>query len=140
MEKPFQNWTRQTAAIIGTVFIYTDYTVPVEAVRAKLMEIAKASKLWDGAVVNLQVSDTTADAVQLRALVSARTSPDAWDLRCEVREKLLAFLQAEYPACLPQHRVILSGEVGHPAQATAHARPNGESRGPQPQVPPGARS
>src|SRR5581483_11602339 len=79
MEKPFQNWTREGASIIGSVTIHADYTVPVDRVRKKLEEIARASKLWDGAVVNLQVTDAGSHSVQLRALVSARTSPEAWD-------------------------------------------------------------
>ena len=106
MEKPFQNWTREGAAIIGSVFLHLDYTVPVERVRKKLVQIANDSKLWDGRVVNLQVSDAKPDSIELRALVSARTSPMAWDLRCEVREKLIAFLQAEYPDALPWQRVV----------------------------------
>jgi len=106
MEKPFQNWTREGAAIIGSVFLHLDYTVPVERVRKKLVQIANDSKLWDGRVVNLQVSDAKPDSIELRALVSARTSPMAWDLRCEVREKLIAFLQAEYPDALPRQRVV----------------------------------
>jgi hypothetical protein len=108
MEKPFQNWTRETAHIIGSVFIYADYAVPVERVREKLTEIVKASSLWDGAVVNLQVSDAKENSVELRALVSARNSPQAWDLRCEVREKLLAFLQQECPQALPRSRADLN--------------------------------
>src|SRR6202000_182572 len=75
IEKPFQNWTRENASIIGTVLIHTDYTVPVERGRKKLSEIAKSSPLWDGQVVNLQVTDATEGTVELRALVSARTSP-----------------------------------------------------------------
>lgn len=108
IEKPFQNWTRESASIIGTVMIYTDYTVPVEKVRRKLEEIAKASPLWDRQVVNLQVSDASDNTVQLRALVSARTSPAAWDLRCEVREKLISFMQEEIPDSLPRLRANVS--------------------------------
>jgi small-conductance mechanosensitive channel len=105
IEKPFQNWTRETSALIGSVFLYVDYTVPVENVRQKLMEIARASPLWDGRVVVLQVSDATKDhTVELRALLSARSAPSAWDLRCEVREKLIAYLQEEYPDALPRTR------------------------------------
>lgn len=104
IEKPFQNWTRDTTALIGTVFLYVDWTTPVDRVRAKLEEIAKESKLWDGQVVNLQVSDAKENTIELRALVSARDSSSTWDLRCEVREKLIAFLQAEYPHALPRHR------------------------------------
>lgn len=105
LEKPFQNWTRETASLIGSVFIYADYTVPVARIRAKLTEIASASPLWDGQVVNLQVSNTSDRTVELRALVSARNAPQAWDLRCEVREKLLAFMQQELPDALPTSRV-----------------------------------
>ncbi len=104
LEKPFQNWTRNSADIIGNVLLRVDYTVPVAKVREKLEEIAKNSKLWDGRVVNLQVTDAGEHSVELRALVSARTSPQAWDLRCEVREKLIAFLQENYPNALPRHR------------------------------------
>jgi small-conductance mechanosensitive channel len=104
IEKPFQNWTREGAAIIGSVFIHADYAVPVARVRKKLEEIVKQSKLWDGAVVNLQVTDAKERGVELRALVSSRTSPANWDLRCEVREKLITFLQEEFPHALPRER------------------------------------
>ncbi|HYC63748.1 MAG TPA: mechanosensitive ion channel family protein [Reyranellaceae bacterium] len=104
LEKPFQNWTRQSSEIIGTVLLWVDYTVPVAPVRAKLEEVVKESKLWDGQVVNLQVVESSERAVQLRALVSAKTAPQAWDLRCEVREKLIAFLQENYPMALPKQR------------------------------------
>ena len=70
-------------------------------IRLKLEEIARASKLWDGQVVNLQVADSNERAVQLRALVSARTSPQAWDLHCEAREQLILFLQEEFPMLFP---------------------------------------
>lgn len=107
LEKPFQNWTRQSTDLIGAVMLWVDYTVPVSRVRTRLEEIVKDSKLWDRQVVNLQVVETSERAVQLRALVSARTSPEAWDLRCEVREKLVAFLQDQYPAALPKQRAEL---------------------------------
>ena len=104
IEKPFQNWTRESASIIGAVFWYMDYTVPTSQVREKLEEIVGRSPHWDGQVVNLQVVDTDKDTIHLRGLMSARTSPQAWDLRCEVREKLIAWMQAEYPDALPRLR------------------------------------
>jgi small-conductance mechanosensitive channel len=107
IEKPFQNWTREKAALLGSVYLYVDYSVPVEAVRKRLAEIASESALWDGQVVGLQVSDAKDSVVELRALVSARNAGQAWDLRCEVREKLIAFLQAEYPGALPRVRAEL---------------------------------
>ncbi|MEO0691677.1 MAG: mechanosensitive ion channel family protein [Pseudomonadota bacterium] len=107
IEQPFQNWTRESASIIGAVFWYMDYTVPIAEVRAKLEEIVNASPHWDGQVVNLQVTDTDKDTIHIRGLMSARTSPQAWDLRCEVREKLVAWMQAEYPEALPRIRAEL---------------------------------
>ena len=104
IEKPFQNWTRQTASLIGSVLIHVDYTVPVGRVREKLSEIVSQSKLWDCQVVNLQVTDAKEGTIELRALVSAASAPAAWDLRCEVREKLIAFLQQEFPQALPRRR------------------------------------
>lgn len=121
IEKPFQNWTRETSALIGSVFLYVDYIVPVEPLREKLMEIARASPLWDGRVVVLQVSEAKEHTLELRALVSARSAPASWDLRCEVREKLIAFLQAEYPNALPRTRQEAVGnrstghDVTHPS-------------------------
>ena len=116
LEKPFQNWTRQSTDLIGTVLLWVDYTVPVAPVRRKLEEIANGSRLWDGQVVNLQVVDSNERAVQLRALVSARSSPEAWDLRCEVREKLILFLQQEYPTALPKQRAeLVDTAERHPA-------------------------
>jgi small-conductance mechanosensitive channel len=104
IEKPFQNWTRERAAIIGSVLLHVDYTVPVEEIRQKLTDIVKSSQLWDGDVVNLQVTDTSERTITLRALVSARNSPQAWDLRCEVREQLIGYLQQHHPGALPRFR------------------------------------
>jgi small-conductance mechanosensitive channel len=104
IEKPFQNWTYDNAAQIGSVFLRVDYSVPVDRLRRKLDEILGESKLWDGKVANLQVTDTPETMVELRALVSARNPSETWNLRCEVREKLIAFLQEEYPQALPRQR------------------------------------
>jgi small-conductance mechanosensitive channel len=109
IEKPFQNWTRKTANIIGTVFVHTDYTVPVEAVRTELKRLAETNPKWDGRVCVLQVTEARERTLELRALVSARNSPTAWDLRCEVREGLIKYLQENYPQCLPRVRA----EVGN---------------------------
>lgn len=107
IEKPFQNWTRHTAELLGTVILYTDYTVPVEELRQELKRLVQHNPLWDGKAVALEVTDTTPDAVQLRALVSARTSGDTWALRCFVREKLIQFLSERYPDSLPKTRAEL---------------------------------
>jgi hypothetical protein len=104
IEKPFQNWTRATADLLGSVFLYVDYTVPVEAVRKELEKILKQSKHWDGKVCVLQVTNSTDKTVELRALMSAADASTAWTLRCEVREKLVSFIQDKYPNALPRLR------------------------------------
>ena len=104
IEKPFQNWTRVTADILGTVFIYVDYTVPIESIRAELQRILKDSEFWDGKVCVLQVTNTSERTVELRALMSAADASTAWSLRCQVREKLIDFIQKNYPEALPKLR------------------------------------
>jgi small-conductance mechanosensitive channel len=116
IEKPFQNWTRHSPALIGSVLIYVDYTVPVARVREELSKIVSRSKLWDGQVVNLQVTDAKNDTIELRALVSAADAGKTSDLRCEVREALIAFLQREYPEALPKRRAeVMLSEGARPA-------------------------
>jgi small-conductance mechanosensitive channel len=107
VEKPFQNWTRTSADILGTVFLHVDYTVPVDAVRQELTRILEGSKLWDRKVNVLQVTDVKDTTLELRALASAADAGKAWDLRCEVREKLVTFLQKNYPESLPRVRAVL---------------------------------
>lgn len=107
IEKPFQNWTRATADLLGSVFLYVDHTVPVEAVREELQLILKASEHWDGKVCVLQVTNTSERTIELRALMSAADAPTAWNLRCEVREKLVSFIQKDYPDALPKVRAEL---------------------------------
>ncbi len=104
IEKPFQNWTRRTASIIGSVFWRLDYRAPVSAMREKLTELCKATDLWNGEVVNMQVTEACDNTIEVRALASAGTSPEAWDLRCYLREEMLAWLQNEHPYALPRMR------------------------------------
>lgn len=112
IEKPFQNWTRVSADILGTVYIYADYTVPVARIREKLCEIVDGDPNWDGKVCGVQVTDLSPQTVSVRALVSSTDSSKAWNLRCRVREELLAFLQQEYPESLPQVRLSMLGNEG----------------------------
>jgi small-conductance mechanosensitive channel len=106
IEKPFQNWTREGSALIGTVMIYVDYCAPVELIRAKFNDILKQSNKWDGNVGALQLTDFKEGSMELRCLMSARSAGTAFDLRCEVREKLIDFLQSEHPEALPRSRQI----------------------------------
>ena len=107
LENPFQNWTRTSANIIGTVMLYADYALPIEPLRAKLKTVVAGTPLWDGKVQNVQVTDITEQTMQVRILVSAADSPTAWDLRCLVREQMIAFIRSEYPDCLPKRRGAL---------------------------------
>jgi small-conductance mechanosensitive channel len=110
LEKPFQNWTRTTADIWGTVFLYVDHTIPVKDLKEKLKEILDSSPLWDRKVQVLQVTDIKETTVELRCLMSARDSPTAFDLRCLVREELLGYIQNKYPSSLPKTRILMTKE------------------------------
>lgn len=106
LEKPFQNWTRTSADIIGSVFIYTDYTISFAAMRQELDRILESTPLWDKKTKVLQVTDSKESTVETRILVSAKNSPTAWDLRVHVREKMIEFIQKNYPEALPKSRVV----------------------------------
>jgi small-conductance mechanosensitive channel len=108
IERPFQNWTRDAQSLIGAIILHVDYSADVPRIRQKLEEVARESKLWDGAVVNLQVIETHPRTIELRALVSARNAPQSWDLRCEIRERLLAFIKQEMPEAFPRERATIS--------------------------------
>jgi hypothetical protein len=126
IEKPFQNWTRVTADILGTVFIYVDYTVPVQAIREELHRILKKTDLWDGKAWVLQLTNTTERTVELRALMSAPDAPTAWNLRCEVREKLIEFIRKNYPDGLPKVRAEIRESV-LPASTMIEQKPTEEA-------------
>ncbi len=111
LEKTFQNWTRSTTNILGTVFIYVDYTAPVAEIRQKLLEFLQDSQTWDKKVWGLQVSNAGEHVLELRALMSAVDAPTSWDLRCEVREKLVTFLKEIYPESLPRTRTELKWDI-----------------------------
>ena len=112
IQKPFQNWTRDNASLIGVAFLYVDYEGPIDRLRGKVEAIAHASPLWDGDVVSLQVTDITDRVAQVRCLTSAKYASVAFDLRCEVREKMLAFMRDECPQALPRDRLDLDRNAG----------------------------
>ncbi|MCB0547524.1 MAG: mechanosensitive ion channel [Phaeodactylibacter sp.] len=112
-ENPFQNWTRSSSQLLGYVFLYTDYRLPVDALRKHYFDIVEQHEKWDGRVRNIQVTNSDRHTMELRILMSARNAPDAWDLRCAVREQLITFIQENYPECLPRTRVELpNGPLG----------------------------
>lgn len=131
IEQPFQNWTRTTSELLGTVYLYVDPTTPVEDIRQALGDIVEASEYYDGRVWRLHVTDVTEQTVELRALMSAASAPDLWELRCAVREQLIQYIQAEYPDTLPRVRAELKGP-GDAARAdrAASRLPQGEAPSP----------
>ena len=124
VEHPFQNWTRTSAELIGTVFLWVDYRLPLAPLRAELERACRESADWDGRLALLQVTDAGERAMQLRCLVTSASSSQNWDLRCRVRERLIDFVQREYPQYLPRLRaeVDADGQPGdHPRGGRAAA-------------------
>jgi small-conductance mechanosensitive channel len=107
IEKPFQNWTRVSAQLLGSVFLWVDYSLPLAPTREAVRKIVEASPLWDHRFWNLQVTDATERTMQIRVLATASNSSNAWDLRCEIREKLIDFIQKTHPQSLPRLRTEL---------------------------------
>jgi len=112
IERPFQNWTRHSSDLLATVFLHVDYSAPIDALRAELTRVLAASPLWDGRVNGLQVTEAREHTLEVRALASATDASRAWDLRCEVREKLVAYLQSAHPSALPRMRAIVDADAG----------------------------
>jgi small-conductance mechanosensitive channel len=119
IEKPFQNWTRASSQLLGTVLIYADYSMPVEAVRAELKRLVEPHPLWDKRVCVLHVTDAKERTIELRALLSAADSGALFDLRADVREGLVRFIQQNYPDSLPKTRTVLDAESLAPASPEA---------------------
>ncbi|WP_231993258.1 mechanosensitive ion channel family protein [Mitsuaria sp. 7] len=107
IENPFQNWTRTSSSILGTVMLWVDFTLPVNELRDKATTMCKSSAHWDGRVCGVQVVETTERTMQIRVLVSAKDSGKAFDLRCELREGLIAWLQKTHPQSLPRVRALV---------------------------------
>jgi small-conductance mechanosensitive channel len=114
LEKPFQNWTRAGGGLIGQVTVEVDYGTPIGEVREEVGRIVTSSKLWDGRSWNLQVTEARDQTIRLRVLASAANPPDTWDLRCEIREKLVTHLQHAYPQSLPRIRATIESETAPP--------------------------
>ncbi len=110
IDSTFYNWSRSSSEVLGTIYIYADYQVPIDAVRAETVRIVNASVHWDGRTCGLVVTDATERAVELRVVISAADGSKQWDLRCEVREELIKYLQREHPECLPRTRMVIADE------------------------------
>ncbi|MDR3714477.1 MAG: mechanosensitive ion channel [Puia sp.] len=117
VEKPFQNWTRNSADILGTVFLYLDYSVPLDELRKELTRLLEKDPLWDKRTNVLQVTNTSEKTLEVRALMSAASSGDAFDLRCNIREGLIKYITGNYPESLPVNRAVLKESVQDLADA-----------------------
>lgn len=124
IENPFQNWTRTTSQIIGSVFFWMDYSVPIDPLRKELERLVKeVPELWDGRVSGLQVTETTENSIQIRVLVSSSDSGKNFDLRCYVREKMVNFIACNYPEGLPKLRATLSEEQQERVETSTVSEP-----------------
>lgn len=133
IEHPFQNWTRSSSEIIGSIFLWIDYRMPVDAIRSEVMRICENTKDWDKRLCITQVTEASDHAMQVRVLVSTANADKGWDLRCHVREELIAFVQREYPQYLPRLRV----EREEPTKKTTdrcHPEPSGLPGQPKPET------
>lgn len=120
IEKPFQNWTREHAELMGTAFLYVDYSVPVEALREEFSRIIEGSPLWDQKIKALQVTNLSEHTMEIRCLLSARNASDQFSLRCIVREAMIGFIQKNYPEAFPRTRISATGT---PPAASSFAAP-----------------
>jgi small-conductance mechanosensitive channel len=120
IENSFQNWTRESSDILGTAFLYVDYSVPVEDLRKQLEAIVHPSPLWNKQVCGLQVTNLTDRSMELRCLMSSRNASENFDLRCLVREKMTAWIQQNHPAAFPTARFAALSEI--PVQFNAQGK------------------
>jgi small-conductance mechanosensitive channel len=117
IENPFQNWTRTSAQLLGTAFLWLDYRTPMDEVRAQLQRICEEDPRWDGRVCIAQVTETREHTMEVRLLVSARNSGDLFDLRCVVRERMIDFLERCHPQALPRLRADIAREERSPRRS-----------------------
>ncbi|GIE33180.1 mechanosensitive ion channel protein MscS [Actinoplanes italicus] len=127
--KPFQNWTRTSSAVLGTAEIDVDWATPVEPVRSELQRVCEESDLWNGKVCVLQVTEATDGRIRLRALVSADDAAALWDLRCLVRERLVAWIWQHQRTAVPRMRAEVEPARAVPLQMDGHHRPDADSGG-----------
>jgi small-conductance mechanosensitive channel len=127
IENPFENWTRTSSQVLGSVLLWLDYRTPMAAVRAEFERLCAGSDQWDGRVRVAQVVDCGEWSMQVRLLVSAADSGKAFGLRCEIREGMLSFLQDRHPESLPLLRSRLEPsaeqeDLGAPRDEVARSR------------------
>ena len=131
ISNPFQNWTRTSAQLLGTAFLWLDHRAPIPAIREELQRICEADPRWDGRVCVTQVTETDKHTIEVRLLVSARNSGELFDLRCAVREGMLAFINAHLPEALPRMRnEVTDGDARDATRHVAAPPPHADTRSP----------
>jgi hypothetical protein len=128
IDNPFQNWTRTTSQIIGSVFFWVDYSTDLAPLRAEATRLAQGSKDYDGRVCLLQVVDTSERAMKLRLIVSSPSAGQSWDLCCLVREGIIALMRKEQPHALPRVRAEVHRSWDEPPPPAAAPSPQVEAR------------
>ncbi|MEX0614423.1 MAG: hypothetical protein WD177_00820, partial [Methylophaga sp.] len=116
IENPFQNWSRNSAELMGSAMIWLDYGIPIDPLREEFARLLRASPDWDGLTESVQVVEAGEKAIQIRFLMSARNSSRLWNLRCDVREQMIAYIKQHYPAYLPRYRAQLIDNDSKSAQ------------------------
>jgi small-conductance mechanosensitive channel len=129
IEHPFQNWTRTGSELLGTVYLWLDYRVPIAPLRAELQRVCESAPEWDKRVAMIQVTDADQHAIQIRVLVSTQDASKGWDLRCRVREALIDFVQREYPEALPRLRAEMDRAERHPPSTQPAPPPQRAGKG-----------
>jgi len=118
--KAFETWTRKNSKVLGTVYMDVDWRVPLDAIRTEFDRFLKKNPLWDKRASSVLITDARGGLVQIRFLISAEDSNKQWDLRCEVREHMVTWLQKNHPEALPHSRVSL--EETKPARSAGTKR------------------
>lgn len=136
IENPFQNWTRNSAQIMGTVMLWLDYRMPIAPLREAVTRLCKGSPLWDGRTCVVQITDFTERTMQVRVLVSSADSGKNFDLRCLIREEMMALMQRDYPDFLPRDRIEVDSlrEVQDRTADDAARAPAQQQRSPTPEL------
>ena len=117
IDDTFQNWTRTTTQLIGSVFMYLDYTFPVNALREEAKRFVEGHELWDKQVFGVAVTDNNADVMTIRILATGADSGQTFNLRCAIREHLIAWIQENYEDHLPKTRIEMSPQDRQSATA-----------------------
>lgn len=118
LEDTFENWTKRGAQVTGVAFLHLDPATDIQRLRAKFDELVARDELYDGRLpAKCLVTDTAHDHIEVRLTMSTATPADAFQIKCNVREAMLAFIREEMPEAIPRQRV--EGENDAAAKAAA---------------------